>query len=443
MTNIALVVLDTLRKDAFDDHFEWLPGRRFERAYSTSHRTVPAHASLFTGKYASEIGVGGEQERLVFDGSVLAERLGDAGYTTRAFSANPYISETFGFDRGFEEFGGSWRLDSFDPEVFDWGVFIANSRDEGPRRYLRALWNCVRSDCDTLRSLKHGATLKLYDAGIGRLDADDGAAAALETVRNASFGDDEFLFVNLMEAHAPYNPPAKYRTTEPPEFDGMRATVTSNVDVDAHRVRRSYRDSVRYLSDAYRDIFAELREEFDYVITLSDHGELFGEHGAWNHCYGVFPELTHVPMVVSGDEDGVVRDETVVSLLDAHRTVLDLAGVSGPSRGQNLLDDPESDPVLAEYRGFTPRQLERLADEGVRRRTLESYDEPLDAIATHRDYYGYETRDGFVATGTSTIRNPRQLLTELREELTRTEATAGDDSLSESVLRQLDDLGYT
>lgn len=443
MTNIALVVLDTLRKDAFDDHFGWLPGRWFERAYSTSHRTIPAHASLFTGMYASETGVGSKQERLVYDGLVLAERLRNAGFVTRAFSANPYVSPQFDYDRGFEVFDGSWRLDSFDSDVFDWGVFIANSQDEGPTRYLRGLWNCTFSDCKTLRSLKHGAMLKLYDSGIGPISIDDGAKAALETIQDTSFGDDEFLFVNLMEAHAPYNPPSAYRTTNEPEFDGVSATIAEETDVDVSRLRQSYDDSVRYLSDVYRDIFGELREEFDYVITLSDHGELFGEHGAWNHCYGVFPELTHVPLSIWTGEDEVTYEEAVVSLLDVHRTVLDLAGVEGDSRGRNLLNNPESGTYLSEYHGLTPRQLDRLQGEGFSRERLRSFDEPLNAIAAPEDYYGYETRESFVETGTATISNPRAEMESLLKELSKAETGGDDEDLSDSVLRQLEDLGYT
>ncbi|AQL41262.1 hypothetical protein BV210_00395 [Halorientalis sp. IM1011] len=443
MTSIALVVLDTLRKDSFDDFFDWVPGRRFERAYSTSHRTVPAHASLFTGKYAGEMGIGSENERLTYDGAVLAEQLRDAGYTTRAFSANPYVSSEFQYDRGFEHFERGWRLDAGDPDVFDWGVFISNSHGEGLSRYLRAGWNCVTGDCDTVRSLRHGARLKFYDSGFGPFEMDDGAKTALKTVRNTSFGDDEFFFANLMEAHAPYNPPSEYHTTDDPEFDGVRATVSGKSNVDSSRLRRSYEDSVRYLSDVYQDIFEELRENFDYVITISDHGELFGEHGAWNHCYGVFPELTHVPVVVTSDEDEVVRDETVVSLLDVHRTVLDLAGVDGESRGRSLVKEPAGGVYLTECQGLTPRQYERLASEDVDQRTLDSFEAPVYGLAAPETYYGYETRDGFVETGTATVDEPRERLDELKDELAGAPAQTSDDDLSEAVLDQLDDLGYT
>ncbi|WP_262180173.1 hypothetical protein [Haloarcula laminariae] len=68
MPNIAVVVLDTLRKDAFDGHFDWPPSVSFENAWSTSHWTVPAHRSLFTGQYPSETGVRARAERFDISG---------------------------------------------------------------------------------------------------------------------------------------------------------------------------------------------------------------------------------------------------------------------------------------------------------------------------------------------------------------------------------------
>jgi arylsulfatase len=100
MPRIALVVLDTLRKDAFDEHFEWLPGRRFENAWSTSHYTVPVHGSMFTGQYPSESGVHAKSELFDYPDPVLPELLVRNGYTTRALHTNPLL-EASEFDRGF------------------------------------------------------------------------------------------------------------------------------------------------------------------------------------------------------------------------------------------------------------------------------------------------------------------------------------------------------
>ncbi|QSG08239.1 sulfatase-like hydrolase/transferase [Halapricum desulfuricans] len=102
--NIAIVVLDTLRKDAFDEYFDWLPGTRYEQAWSTSNWTVPAHASLFTGEYPSTVETHAKRKVLDHDAPTLAESLQAEEYRTRGISANVHVSSAFDFDRGFDEF---------------------------------------------------------------------------------------------------------------------------------------------------------------------------------------------------------------------------------------------------------------------------------------------------------------------------------------------------
>jgi len=140
MTNIALVVLDTLRKDAFDRHFEWLPGRRFECAYTTANWTVPAHASLFTGRYASEVGIHAKNMYCNCSEPTLAEQLREADYTTRAFSANTNITGHFGFDRGFTDFRTPEQFEHMtDDDLFDWREFSRMTDSTGARKYFEAV----------------------------------------------------------------------------------------------------------------------------------------------------------------------------------------------------------------------------------------------------------------------------------------------------------------
>jgi len=437
MTNVALVVLDTLRKDAFDEMFDWLPGTRFERAWSTSHWTVPSHASLFTGRYASEVGIYTDAESLDCDEPVLAELLSDAGYTTRAFSGNVNVSKPFGYDRGFEQFEGSWRLDTLDPDLFDWDRFIRNSREMGPERFPLAVWQCFTYDCDTVASLSHAAKMKLRDLGYGTTIKDDGAAAALNLVRNTSFGEREFLFMNLMEAHTPYNPPAEYRTGTPPEVDGLLATF-QGTSVDEEAIERAYLDSVRYLSDMYEQIFNELREDFDIIITVSDHGELLGEHGAWEHMYGLYPELTHVPLsIYTEDGNNETRTESV-SILDVHRTIMSAAGVDAFSRGRSLLTDCDDGEFLTEYHGLSRRHAELLRNADIE--DIDHLDRELNGIAVGH-YYGHETFEDFEEYGTSPFEDTANYLDQRTAELNKREVVEHGD-VDESVRKQLEDLGY-
>lgn len=131
MPSVALSVLETLRKDSFDEQFDWLPGTRFERAYPTSGGTVPAHGSLFTGKFLSETGVYAKSESLTPEEPVLAEALAEAGYMTRGSSANANVSDAFAFTRSFQEFHHSWRGAPQKERVVDWGEFISDTADDG------------------------------------------------------------------------------------------------------------------------------------------------------------------------------------------------------------------------------------------------------------------------------------------------------------------------
>jgi arylsulfatase A-like enzyme len=445
VTSIAVIVLDTLRKDAFDEYFDWLPGKRFENAWSTGSWTVPAHASLFTGRYPSEVGVHAKSELLDCEMPTIAEQLQHVGYATSAFTCNPYISDTFDFDRGFDEIDGSWRLRNLNPEFFDWSSFVSETRDDGPARFLRACVECARADVDTLGSLKHGLVLKLREMGHGALVGSDneGGKRALQWVRNQSFKKHQFLYMNLMEAHAPYNPPQKYRTIQLSQSPGLEETVTGvQPDVDADEVRQAYNDCVRYLSDVYREMFAELRSEFEYVITLGDHGECFGEHGVWKHEHGLVPELTHVPLSVYGGDDAKERNDRCVSLLDVHRTVLALAGVDNDSRGQNLLSGTRDGRYLTEFHGLSPRKAKRLRLEGVSEERINEHDTMLRGVALENGYYGYETLGAVAERGRSPAADPKSAMSSLVADLDLRDTQGNEPDLSEEVLEQLADLGY-
>ena len=439
--NIAFVVLDTVRKDYFNEYFEWLPGQYFERAYAPSYWTVPVHASLFTGQYPSEIAVHAKSPQFDCDEPGIAEVLSKADYTTRAFSNNVNVSQRNDFHHGFDQFTGSWRLNPVDPDVdmFNWGKFTSDTAGEGLSRYVRAIWRIFRDDCDTFHSLRRGIRLKLGDIGIGN-HADDGARETRDWVRSTEFDTEgEFLFINLMEAHAPYTPPRNYRSVKSQSIDGIMATVTEPSG-DPSAIRQSYGDSVRYLADIYRDIHEALREDFDYVFTFADHGEMLGNHGAWGHVYGLYPELIHVPLSVWGPDCSGESSETV-SLLDVHQTALDLADADGSSRGRNLFDPSEEIKVLTEYHGLYPQHRESLLEAG-KSDVVRSLENPLNGIVLP-EFYGYESRHGWLVEPESvqpTV-DPQAELRSLRESVPWEEFEERSE-ISEDVRAQLEELGY-
>ncbi|WP_433632031.1 sulfatase-like hydrolase/transferase [Halomicrococcus sp. NG-SE-24] len=436
MSNIALVVLDTLRKDYFDKHFDWLPGQRFEHAYSTANWTIPAHASLFTGKYASEVGVHSKNMYLDCDEPVLAEQLQRAGYTTRAFSANTNASGHFDFDRGFTEFGAPDKMEHLnDDRIFEWRKFNRETDKEGVEKYLNALYECYRDDTATIPSLVKG--FQLIREG-GNPTEYGGAAEALEHVQETDFGDQEFLFINVMEAHEPYRVPPEYASVSEPDLTDSVGDISVS-GMDPEQTKQAYDDCARYLSDIYKKIFGRLQEDFDYVITLSDHGESLGEHDAWGHEYGVYPELIHVPLTISGDGLSGVS-EASVSILDVHATIQDIAGLEGDSRGRSLLEEVDDEEFLAEYQGLTSWSEEKLAENGYEDQ-IPAYDQKLHGYVAPVDFYGYETQNGFRTTGTEEVSDAEERMQTLIDQL-KTREVSQDNDVPDEIKDRLEDLGY-
>ena len=154
--NIALVTLDTLRMDAFEEHFDWLDGLRFSNGYSTSHWTIPAHGSLFTGKYPSEIGVHSKSPSLDCPDTVLAEQLADEGYKTRMWSANPNMMFWEGWERGFDEVVDPGALNPNHTDVVDWTEFLNSVNTHSWTKYPKAIWHAIQADCSTVAAVEQG-----------------------------------------------------------------------------------------------------------------------------------------------------------------------------------------------------------------------------------------------------------------------------------------------
>lgn len=435
MTNIALVVLDTLRYDTFSKHFDWMPGERFTRTYSTSHWTIPAHASLLTGYYPSEVGVRAKAPSLDCKEPSLPELLHAVGYTTRMFSANLNIYQWDGWDRGFNQFVGPPSLASKSDNTLNWRTFLSETEATGYERYFRAIWECFRGDVETIPSLKEGIRMK-------RSQGSPRAEAILDRVQNTDFGDNEFLLINAMDTHVPYYPPQAYRSTDEPVKVHIDDSFANTVD-NPSAVRRAYDEAAAYLSDTYQNIFATLLEDFDYVVTLADHGEMLGEHGRWEHGYGLYPELTHVPLVISGKELGNGVHDEVVSILDVHRTLVELANLEASSRGQDLLDSPVSHDSLVEYHGFFYRHKERLARDERFADQIEELDTPLDGFVTADGGYAYQTHDGgFQEIEAGLPEDLDAHLRELREGVERRSVEEEYPEIAPETAEQLKDLGY-
>lgn len=429
--SIAIVVLDTVRYDAFCEYFDWLPGMAFKRAYSVSHWTVPAHGSLFTGRFPREIGTHAKHFELDCPNPTIAEQLSKSGYRTSLFTANPQLLQWDGWRRGFDSVIGPHRFKQ--KEGLDWARFLERTESSGLPLYFKAVGECIRGDDSLVKSLKEG--WKEYrDPGEWEIRH---IQAALEKQSNLR---PEFAFINLMEAHAPYSVSEYYlpktSVTNTSTGAGFAGDVTN-----PSAVKRSYYAAVRTLSDRYESLFDYLSRRFEYVITLSDHGELLGENGLWGHGFGLHPAVIHIPFSIDGpriSKNG--ESDNLVSLLDLHETVLSLADVDSYGRGIDIFGDSERKKALFERCGQPDLHKEIFKRHGIPEK-FEEVDIPLRGVAD-RDSYIHEDHQGINVLGQSQGGDPQTLLDESFKNIPVREVKSEYD-LHDDVKEQLRDLGYT
>jgi len=327
--SLLVFVMDTTRADAVSahgavegttPHLDALAadGIRYRHARSQAPWTLPSHASLFTGRLPRTHRVDWAHPHASDELVMLAERLRDAGFDTMGVSENAWIHPSFGMTQGFDRFHAGLRV-SVEDEIADW----LGGRD--PERPF-------------------------------------------------------FLFVNVLDAHAPYT----VRAENPwlPEGVGAgRARWVPQAPREYLCARESREEWIAILRGLYlgdvRAADAKLgavlgllegagvRDDLRIVVT-ADHGELFGEHDLVSHQFSVLEPLLRVPLVVHGvpGARGVVVDPPV-ALLDLVPTVLDWIGLPVPDDlpGRTL---PAANPAAPAPRTMVAEYTDPAAGIGVR-----------------------------------------------------------------------------
>lgn len=318
--NVLLIILDTVRAANLGVYGHERPttprleefaseGLTFERALSPSPWTLPAHATLFTGRYPNEL-AGGWLVPLDGARPTLAEAFRDAGYETAGFVANLfYTARESGLARGFgqyEDYRDTWEQ-----------VYLSSNLAQRLRQIGRQ---------PNPRRLNHEKPGPLVTASF---------LEWLDAAPDRPF----FAFLNYFDAHQPY----RFTDELAARFGGGR-TLADRYDA-----------AIAYLDEELGSLFDELRErgvlERTIVVVTSDHGEHLGDHGLTGHGNSLYMPLLHVPLIIRyPSRVRAGRVPAPVSLRDVPATILDLAGLDtdlGASRSLVWMWESEVDPEAA------------------------------------------------------------------------------------------------
>lgn len=278
-------------------------GTLFEQAWSPTSWTLPSHTSMLSGTLPDHHGVIDDHLRIPPDLPMVQEAFGEAGYGTIGAVATLFVSSRFGFDRGFDAFN-------------DFGV------------KSKAMNN------------------------LSTVDADHVFHSALHEAQQQPHGKPLFVFVHVYDAHYGYDAPPPYNELfdRPPTWEDqtykkyhayLKKGLPSAEQMD-HQVAQ-YDEEIRYVDAMFEQLVTTWRASGrDLIVAVTaDHGEEFGERGSWGHGHTLFPEQTHVPLIVNGPGIRTQRVPDRVGTEDIAPTLAELAGVpfraqDGASRARQL-----------------------------------------------------------------------------------------------------------
>jgi choline-sulfatase len=251
----------------------------YERAYATSTYTGYCLPPMMASRYPSEMPRTFKHEvRYLGQNVLLAERLKQAGFRTAGAASHFLFSPELGWIDGFDRF-----------------LSEPGEGDAPPGSHIDRFYTSPR--------LAEGAISLLKE---------------LETTQ-----DPFFVWVHFLDPHNEYlRHPGFSRFGSAPRdlYDGEVAFT----DFHIGRVI----DALDSSSLSARTV----------IVLTGDHGEAFGEHGAYFHGREIWDEIVRVPLLIRVPGVTPRHVSRRVSHVDLAPTVLDLAGVApdANARGQSL-----------------------------------------------------------------------------------------------------------
>ncbi len=287
--NVVLYIEDTLRADRLgtygyerntDPHLAALAaeGVVFENVLASSNWTRPSVASLMTSLSPPAHGNRTYRDRTPAELTTLAEAFGSAGWLTVSLTSNYHAGSWAGLDQGYDL--------HHEPEAFGLPLPPSTRTAERLQPFVERLFET------------HGDLPVL-------------------------------VMMHSLDPHTPYAP-------DPVDLErvlaGERALQGEGPAARAQRYDGEIAGNDRWIGQLDEFLSGRQLSERTLVAFVSDHGEAFGEHDAWEHHDKLYQQELAVPWVLRwpGHLPAGRRVSGTVSHVDVAPTLAGLAGVTIP-----------------------------------------------------------------------------------------------------------------
>jgi arylsulfatase A-like enzyme len=359
--NVILIVMDTVRADHLSLYGyarETTPNLKefaeeatlYNLAVAPGDMTLTTHASMFTGLLVKKHGAHSNPPKHVagrpLDDSfhTIAEILSEKGYTTAGISSNySYLGPYYNLDQGFQYYDARRRI-----------PWLGHTK-------LYLLRQGVRNVLSYFVSPTH---FELWYRQADEINSEVFTTLA----RLQGEGRPFFLFINYMDAHWPYLPPAPFDDFYPGKLKNFHTAHYMAMQEEVMKFERKitpaeyghltsqYDGAIAYLDHQLSELITKLKEIGFYrnsmIIITADHGEAFGQKAYVGHGLSVYQDQVHVPLIIKYPDSkrkAVVNE--YVSLVNLMPTVLDILDYPIPQNidGTSLRKtEPPSRLVISE-----------------------------------------------------------------------------------------------
>lgn len=255
----------------------------------------------------------------------LFKVLSDNGYLTHCLTANPLISPNYGFDfdfyRSYDARGDSTRTSHY---LANDQSRLANAIAILRKRRVHLLLKLVYYD-----QLRRNANRIL-----GHPPLEKGSKYIIRALKKIKLKEPFFLFINLMEAHPPYS--WSERPSRSIQFDSIFQREC--------RHERFWSTCYKMHADLAIRRCLEIIEQIEkynhnsITIVTSDHGQLLGESGRYDHGFFLDKALVKVPLYVRLPNEAKLElaPEAIVSLTEIPRLIGDVIANKAAFLGSDL-----------------------------------------------------------------------------------------------------------
>jgi arylsulfatase A-like enzyme len=365
-------------------------GTTFTRAITSNPLCCPARATLATGQTTRGHGV--LQNGYVLDPALptFMRVLQQNGWRTGAFGKLHFRPHFMGVHPDYRPYGFDVVHNTEDARAGEWLDWIEAAHPEYYNAALATIWaggvpelQCygangvnlrariekVRRDFDWATPQSPESDWRFHTLPFPEEISQTAwiARHALDFIQCENQEQPIFAHISYVQPHSPFCPPAEYmecvdtqRIPEPAPAEWWNDPLAPPVFRQTHsddsanwRTRRQYyfADIAHLDSKLGRVLDAlEQSDRLDkaYIIFLSDHGELLGDHGFQGKHERHYDACIRVPLIVSGPGVRVGQTcDALVQLEDICPTVLDMAAQSYPAYPvAGYLREDVSPPVL-------------------------------------------------------------------------------------------------